>query len=241
MVAIAGVGAPAAQAAELFDKPDKVVHVPLPRDPANPRERHQVSCFFFPHVMVKEVELAGPGAEQLSLLPLSGDKKPACRRENAADERVIAAADWTGSFKGVKGAYVFFDAEDGWNDGMGFAVVAADSGRKLFDDVAKSIAAIRLGGDGISVRYVRVFGASCSLRADATGCWRKIQQDTGLAGTPPDCTQLYEKERKRTPEHAQQVIDDPTIVDYEATATISGTTRNVIPTSGKALGCRPAE
>lgn len=233
--------APAAQAAELFDKPEKVVRVPLPRDPENPREKHQVSCFFFPRFMVKEVYTGGPDAEQLSILPMSGNKKPACQRVNAAAERVVGGDDWSGAFKGVKGGYVFFDAGDGWNDGLGFAVVVAESGKKLFDDVAKKMDRITLGADGISIHYIRVFGASCSLRADAAGCWQKIQQDTGLAGTAPDCTALYEKEQKRTPEHAQEVINDPTIIDYEAAATISGATRKIVPVSGKALGCRPAE
>ena len=231
-----------ARAAALFDKPEEVVRVPLPRDPQNPQAKARLSCIYFSRFMVKEVDLGEKGAEQLSILPLAGDRKPVCRRQNAADERVVAADDWSGYFKGVKGDFVFFDADDGWNDGIGFAVVAAASGKKLFDDVAKSIAAVTLSADGVSVRYVRVFGASCSLKADPALSWQQVRRDTALAdAAPPDCNALYEKEQRRTPAAAQQVIADPTIIDYEAVATITTDANKLAPVSGTALGCRPAE
>jgi hypothetical protein len=116
---------------------------------------------------------------------------------------------------------VFFDADDGWNDGVGFAIFAAD-GKKLFDDIAKSLHAIDVTPAGIAVRYIRVFGAYCSLRADAAGCWQRIKRDTGLAvASPPDCTAAYARAQKRTPAIAQQVIADPTVIDYEAEAAIA--------------------
>jgi hypothetical protein len=237
----AGLASAALAAPALFDKPTQVARVPLSHDPQNPQAKARVSCFYYPHFMVKEIDLGEQGAEQLSIVPLVASTKPGCRRENAVDETVIAAGDWTGYFKGVKGDFVFFDADDGWNDGVGFAIFAAD-GKKLFDDIAKSLHAIDVTPAGIAVRYIRVFGASCSLRADAAGCWQQIKRDTGLAGaSPPDCTAAYARAQKRTPAIAQQVIADPTVIDYEAEAAIAAGAQKIAAVSGKAIGCRPAQ
>jgi hypothetical protein len=176
----AGLASVALAGPALFDKPTQVARVPLSHDPQNPQAKARVSCFYYPRFMVKEIDLGEQGAEQLSIVPLSATTKPGCRRENAADETVIAAGDWTGYFKGVKGDFVFCDADDGRNDGVGFAIFAA-GGKKLFDDIAKSLHAIDVIPAGIAVRYIRVLGASCSLRADA-GCWQQIKRDNGLAG-----------------------------------------------------------
>jgi hypothetical protein len=223
----------------LFDKPIKVTRVPLPRDPQNLQAKARVSCFYYPTVMVKEIDLGEKGADQLSIVPSAGGA-PACRREKAADEKVIA--DWAGYFKGVKGGYVLFDADDGWNDGVGFAVFAAADGKKLFEDVAKKLHAVDTAPAGITLRYLRVYGATCSLAADKAGCWAQIKRDTGLAGaSPPDCAAAYKREQERIPAMAQQALADPTVIDYEATAALTIDAKKITPVSGKALACRPAE
>jgi hypothetical protein len=232
----------AAAATALYDKPAKVQHLPLPSDPQNPQAKTELSCIYFRHFMVKEVDLGEKGADQLSILPLAaGLPMPVCRRENAADEKVVSPNDWSGYFDGVKGSYVFFSADDGWNDGMGFAVFAAADAKKLFDDVAKKWRSIALTPSGIAMRYERVYGATCSLQADRAGCWRKIKQDTGLEGAAPDCTAAYKLEEKRTPTMVQSVIDDPTVIDYEAVASIDASGVKIAPVTGKAMACRPSE
>jgi hypothetical protein len=75
----------------LFDKPTQVARVPLSHDPQDPQAKARVSCFYYPHFMVKEIDLGEQGAEQLSIVPLVATTKPGCRRENAVDETVIAA------------------------------------------------------------------------------------------------------------------------------------------------------
>jgi len=240
LASLASGTAAGAAAPSPFDKPQQVVRRPLPRDPSNPQARPRVSCFYFARLMVKEVDLGEKGAEQLSLLPLDGTaSKPDCRRDNAANERVVR--DWSGYFKGVKGDYVFFDADDGWNAGVGFAVFAAD-GRKLFEDVAKGRMTVALGAHGLELGYRRVYGAPCSLAADAAGCWQRIRGDTGLAGDqPPDCAAAYERERRRTPQFSRELLDDPTIVDYDVAASIGAGGATTRPRNGKALACRPAQ
>ena len=77
--------------------------------------------------------------------------------------------------------------------------------------------------------------------ADKPGCWQQIERDTGLQGAAPDCTAAYVAEEKRTPTKVQGVIDDPTIVDYEAAASIGPSGSTVAPVTGRALRCRPSE
>jgi len=153
----------------------------------------------------------------------------------------VSPDDWSGYFDGVKGGYVFFSAEDGWNDGMGFAVFTAADAKKVFDDVAKKWRSIALTSSGIAMRYERVYGAKCSLLADKAGCWQQIERDTGLRGAPPDCAAAYKAEEERTPSMVQAVIDDPTIVDYEAAASIGPSGLTIAPVTGKAIRCRPSE
>ena len=242
MAACAVIAAVPARAAPsvLFDKPIKLVRHALPRDPDNPQAKPEIRCSYYPHFMVKEIDLGEPGADQLSILPLAAGKAPDCKRANASDEIVVK--EWSGYLKGVKGDYIFWDADDGWNGGLGFAVTTAD-GKKLFEDVAKpTLRAVELAPDGsLTLRYTRVYGAPCSLRADAAGCWDKIKQQTGLADPAPDCRAAYEREMKRVPKFAQQTIDDPTAVDYEAVTTISGGTAKIAAATGKALACRPED
>src|ERR1700761_2518217 len=165
-------------AAALYDKPIKVVHLPLPRDPQNPDAKAVLSCSYYPHFMVKQVDLGEEGADQLSIVPISG-AQPACARANLATEKVISSDDWSGYFDGVKGNYVFFSAGDGTNGGMGFAVFTSD-GKKNYDDVAKKWSAIDVTSTGLSLKYARVYEAKCALHVGADACWQKIKTDTAL-------------------------------------------------------------
>src|SRR5262249_38342723 len=146
---------------------------------------------------------------------------PECAEADIANEKVLNAKEWSGYFKGAKGNYVFFDADDGFNGGLGFAVYYGPDGKKLFDDAAKSWHAVKRKGARLRLRYVRTYLASCSLFADAQGCWAKIKQDTGLTQpTPPDCSAAYKAEQIRMQGNKNvtpaQIAADPTVVDYEA-------------------------
>ena len=229
-------------APSLFDPPVKVVRVPLPRDPDNPGAKARVSCFYFPGFMVKEVDLGEVGAESLSITPAGGGRTPACRRPPSAQERVIPGADWSGYFDGVKGGYVFFSADDGWNGGMGFAVFRAADARKLFDDAAKTgFRSVRATPTGLALTYTRVYAAPCSLSDPSAGCWARIKQATGLAGAAPDCAAAYAREQKRTPAIAKQVLKDPTVIDYDVRLTVQGAAKTITPVTGNAITCRPAD
>ena len=234
---------PVRAADSLFDAPIKLVRLPLPADPANPQAKAQLSCFYFPRFMVKEVDLGELGSEQLSITPVAqGAKRPVCKRENIDSEIVIPGDEWSGYFWGVKGGYVFFSAEDGWNGGMGFAVFDMNA-KKLFEDTAKTWHSIQAVGPGATLRYQRVYEAPCSLKGeDGAGCWQQIQQDTGLAhAIEPDCSAAYEAEQRRTPTLAQQVLTDPTVFDYEVAVSLGPPGHTIKPAGDKILACRPAE
>ncbi|MGD0193033.1 MAG: hypothetical protein ABSD74_20035, partial [Rhizomicrobium sp.] len=197
---------------------------------------------------VKEIDTGEVDADQLSIL--NGEDIP-CRKENAANEKIVASSNWSGYFAGAFGDYIFFSAGDGWNGGMGFAVFTR-GGKKLFDDVAKDWSGISLtavpappgiaSNRAIGLRYTRVYGAPCSLaNANAGACWRRIQHDTGLTGAAPDCRALYSIEQRRTPKLAKEVLDDPTVIEYDTATTIAANGVHVTAIQGAPLVCAPAE
>lgn len=225
-------------AAGPFDAPLRTVRSPLQRDPDNPQARPKLTCAYFPGFMVKQVDLGEEGAAQLSILPTPA---AACRRANAPGEMVISPTDWTGYFDGVRGGYVLFTAEDGWNGGMGFAVFDARTGAKLFDDAAKGeFRAMVAAPDSLTLRYRRVFAAKCSVAASAS-CWKQIEADTGLSAAPPPCAAAYAHEARRTPKLAKEVRNDPTVVEYDIVATVGAPNLAIRPATGRAAACAPAE
>ncbi len=225
-------------AAGLFDKPAKVAKVPLPTDPQFPKTKPVVSCSYFKGFAVKAIDRGEVGAE-LSIVPLAGGAEAYQCREAAASGEIAISENWSGYFKGAKGTYIFFDAADGQNGGLGFAIFSPD-GKKLFDDTAKSWHAADLKPSGLALRYTRVYAAECSLYADPAGCWAKVRQATGLTqGPAPDCAAQYKAEEKRmkgTPNQAK-VASIPSAVDYEAVVTLEGGQSTISAGEGK-VACR---
>jgi hypothetical protein len=232
----------AADSSALFEKPLREIHAPLPRDPDNPQSKPMLSCFYFPHFVVKQVDLGELGAEQLSIIPVSkGQTAPDCHRANVKSEMVVDAKQWSGYFKGVKGDFVFFDADEGTNNAMGFAVFSGLDGTKIFEDVTAGVRAVELitpaGGAAdtaaVKLSYRRTYQASCSLRADEKNCWSKIREATGLADlAPPDCAAAYKG----------AAASDPSAIGYSAEVVLDlrHTVPRVTPAS-KATGCRAAD
>jgi hypothetical protein len=228
--------------ASLFDKPLKTAKVPLAPDPGNPSAKPNVACFYYHGFMVKQIDLGEVGAAQLSIVPIAGAQEARCVKANVAGEMVVDVKEWSGYFKGVKGDYVFFDADDGINGGLGFAVYKRQDGRKLFDDAAKSWQAIQLKGTELHLRYLRTYTGSCSIFADA-GCWEKIKQSTGIQQNPPECSAVYRAEQKRMKGDktitAGQIAAIPTVIDYEVETVLEGERHIITPRQGK-LACRLA-
>lgn len=154
----------------------------------------KLSCFYFPTFMVKEYDEGQKGAEWLAIVPIANGAAPSCTRSHAPDEMVI---DWWGYFEGAKMNLVFFNAPDGQDGGMPFAVFDSRNGKKIFEDVAYDSGFVlrqldvspfdRLrithAHDGfISLKYLHVEGFDCDLHlpTERGTCWEKITAQTGL-------------------------------------------------------------
>jgi hypothetical protein len=213
----------------------------LPPDPVNPDQKRGLTCFYYPHFVVKQLDFGEKGAEQLSIAATTGkpDDIP-CQQELLSTEKIIT--EWHGYFSGAKDRYVFFDADDGWNGGVGFAVFNADTSRKIFEDAANGkFQLIEALPAGLRLRYERVYSAQCSLFADAKECWQSIKHETGLtAATAPDCRAAYQQEQSRVPGYAEETTDVPSVIDYQVEATINGANTKIIPLSA-ARHCRVAD
>jgi hypothetical protein len=154
-----------------------------------------LTCSYYPHFMVKQIDEGEVGAAQLSIVPEESAHKAACQRANLPSEKVVDVKDWSGYFKGVKGDYVFFDAEDGVNGASGFAIFTSAGAKKLMEDSALGdLQSATLDGAALTLRYKRSFSADCSVPHDGAGCWTKIAAATGLdAHASPDCASGYLK------------------------------------------------
>ena len=181
-----------------FDKPLSKKTVELGPSSAFSQNRAKITCYWFAHFMVKEVDLGEKGAWRLAIVHGSKKSVPDCTRLREKGEIVINPDDWSGYFKGVKGNLVFFDADDGWNGGLGFAVYDAKTGKKIFDDVAFGDLEFLEAKDNdkgaeTTIRYTRLVDGGCILPKEADACWDKIKQRFALerAGVP-DCKVGYE-------------------------------------------------
>ena len=151
-------------AAGSFDPPSRKKTVDLGRAPNSFHDHAKLNCYFYPEFMVKEVDMAEKGAERLAIVPIQHGVLPPCTRARSKNEIVIKPREWSGSFKGVKGNLVFFDADDGWNGGMPFAIYDARTGKKIFNDSALGDLEFADAPAGqISFRYMRILGGECNL------------------------------------------------------------------------------
>jgi hypothetical protein len=180
---------------ESFDKPVRKTVVNLGRSPylmPNNPARIQLSCFYYPDFMVKELNNPGlKGVRWVTITPVTNEDLPACRLTHASTERFMAKAWW--GFEGVKGSLLFLGAADGdGNGGMPFRILDLKTGIKIFEDSARGIGHlefVQASDESISLRYFRVVGGDCSIPKDGMSCWSKFRRRYGLAlATVPKCT-----------------------------------------------------
>lgn len=247
----------AATPASLFDKPLREQHLTLPPNPAdpNPEAHPKVSCWYYPGLMVKEVDLDWvKGAAQLSMVHVQkGKPAPVCKRENIDGEHVVDGQEWSGYFQGVRQGYVFFGGDDGVNGGEGFAVYD-DSDRKVFADVADGVSSIEpmLPPRDPELRpwyyhplvlsYRKVYVAPCSMRSDAAHCWALVKRATGLAqSAAPDCEAAYKAQEQTTPpDQLDGLRKDPSVIVYAVEAVIDGQGVARLTPGATVLKCYPA-
>jgi hypothetical protein len=246
-----------------FDAPAAIQHATIKADPANPEAKHEVRCFVYPQFMVKQVDLGEVGADSLSIIPAAANKTPPCKQEKASDEYVIPGEMWSGYFKGVKGDYVFFDAADGINGGVGFMVFSASGKNKLFDDVAvKGLKSIEIKDGALTLRYRRGVAAPCSAVAEGAACSERIVKEMGVdAPALAFCAAGYKAAKlemakgRCEAESAKdaacidrqlKLLDEqkwdssPSVLAYDAEVVLGGGAP-AIKATGAAATCRPAD
>ncbi|HEX9202248.1 MAG TPA: hypothetical protein VF865_22015 [Acidobacteriaceae bacterium] len=209
--------APSASApAESFDKPVRKTVVNLGRSRTimpNYPARIQLSCFYYPGFMVKELYDQGvKGSQWVAIAPVINGDAPACRLAHASTEQFMTQDGWF--FEGVKGSLLFLEASEGdENFGMPFRILDMRTGKKVFEDSARGGRHLEFAhaSDGnISLRYLRRVGGDCSIPKDGMSCWRKFRKHYGLAfATVPRCVGYRHQGDK------EWTVDDPGVPPEE--------------------------
>ena len=260
-IALISLGLAQAQAADVvFDPPldAKTQTFPETKDAG----KTTLTCNYYPHFMVKQIDEGEVGASQLSIVPVAGDAVPPCQRDNLAVEKVVKPDDWSGYFKGVKGGFMFFDAEDGVNGGLGFAVFTADAGKLFEDSASGALESATLDGGALTLRYTRSFAGDCSEPREGSKCWERIAAAAGIdKAAKPDCAAGYAKikndnarsfcdqEGDKSLEciaaHLKEFDDQhwdeaPSLVTYRV-ETVLGAGKPAVKPLSPALICRPSD
>lgn len=177
---------------EGFDKPLKKAVVDFGPSPFYPISRHirkKLTCYFYSTFTVKEYDEGQKGAEWLSTVP---SPHAACTQTRTKNEKVYVEPEWSGYFRGARGKFVFFDAPDGTDGGLPFAVFDVGTGRKLFEDSSpldyylkrlhiKNAFRIASGGENnFLLTYLRVVRAGCDLRTERADCWHNVRGKFGI-------------------------------------------------------------
>jgi hypothetical protein len=188
---------------EGFDKPLKKTVVDFGPSPfrASQHVRNELTCYYYPAFTVKEYDQGEKGAEWLSIVPSA---QAVCDRRHEDHEKVYTTG-WSGYFRGVKGAVVFFDASDGEDGGIPFAAFDSATGRKLFEDSSlldyyqktlhiKNVFRVTTEADqNLRLTYFRVARAGCNLKAETWECWNKVRTQFGIAQTDIPVCSGYER------------------------------------------------
>jgi hypothetical protein len=178
--------------ASSFDKPLQKKIVDLGPSRFSPRSRAKVSCYFYERFMVKEVDMGQKGADRLAIVPVARGEIAKCTWAREKTEKVVNPKDWTGYFKGAKNDLVYFDADDGLNGGMGFAIYDAKAGKKVFEDIAFGPVEF-LESNPLTLKYTRMYDGECVNPQRNADCWERIRTKIGLTNSPvPDCQKGYE-------------------------------------------------
>ena len=205
-----------------FDRPLRTVRVDLGLsefyEPS--QKMHSfLTCNYYPGFMVKDLDLRQKGEEWIGIVSLHRGETLKCVREQEKNEMRPDGGEWEGYFVGVVGKLIFIDNSDGLNGSMGFSILDATTGKKIFEDQAKRNYRLKNGnlvweGERLRIerpseslpvlRYTRGYFADCSLQKDGAACWSKIRASTGLpAMAAPVCTGEFK-------DHP----DDPSVVFF---------------------------
>ena len=190
---------------EGFDKPLKKSVIdfgPSPYYRPTQHVRKKLTCYYYSTFTVKQYDEGQKGAEWLSIVPLG---HAACARTHGEGENVLTSREWSGYFWGAKDGYAVFEAPDGEDGGVPFAVFDVKTGRKLFEGSSlldyyqkklqiNNAFRITSRADGtLLLTYLRVARAGCDVKTEQADCWNKIRAEFGI--TQPDIPVCSEYEK----------------------------------------------
>ncbi len=179
-----------------FDRPLAVRHVDLGPSETSPAQHSEVRCHDYPHFTVKEIDEREVGAAQLSILPRTGAAPP-CRRANLPGEQVIAEDVWQGYFAGAWGDMAVFDAADGVNGAMAFAIFRPGDSKPRYTAAAFGSPAFTPAPGGGVLRFSRMVAGDCSVVIDGAACAQRIAAAAGVAPIKVEaCRAGYDAEKR---------------------------------------------
>ncbi len=262
---------PAAHAddAAPFDRPLQTRQVKLGPSPNAIGQTSELRCTTYAGFMVKELDTAEVGDDQISVLPLQTPaERPPCQAANRPGEKIVPPATWSGYFVAAKADYLVLSGSDGVNSGMGFAIFrTGDTAHKLFEDVATldhdriQFRAASVDAGRLRLGYTRLYAAPCSVPADGAACWTRIVAATHVPATPaPDCAAGYLRTKRELAagrceaqshpgdatclRREMQLLADwdtsPSVVGYDVDVVL-GPTGAQISAAGAAKTCWPAD
>jgi hypothetical protein len=131
----------------------------------------------------------------------------------------------------VKQDYVFFNAEDGFNQGYPFAVFNAATGKKIYEDSSlvpedgvDTLQTYEELDGKIVIRYTRVSPGDCSIPKDKTICWERLRKKNGLPPSPvPKCSRYDESLNAIN----EKYLDNPSVIGYPVEVNLSTATPSV--------------
>jgi len=247
-----------------FEKAAETSTVKLgPSDAAPPAEK-EVRCFYFPRLMVKELDEREIGDTQISyMIGGPGQQIPECTDKPIAGERKLHTEE--SYFLGVAADRLFLIDADGANGTIGFRVYDPQSSRELFRDTIKLDSRLREVADEggkLHLAYTRAVTGPCSVLTGGDKCWQAIRAKLQMPESPaPDCRSGYEAALRRAAEEAcreqggdkdsclKRESDDrgtgwnaaPTVVSYDVDVTLGSTDEVARNFAGGPVACWPAD
>ncbi|CAO4195173.1 hypothetical protein [Methylorubrum extorquens] len=170
-----GLLAPAAAEgwnAARFDPPAKV-------ETATDAEGREITCTFYPDLVIRESETGTPEPGDAALIPIRGGPPVACRAAPGASARRLE----TGGQRFIGRADGFLVFEDASTNGtMPFAVIDAGTGRRLFTDTTTYDGIDSFAAEGATLRlsFRRGVQAPCSIPRGGAACWARIVREDKL-------------------------------------------------------------
>jgi hypothetical protein len=181
----------AASCAQTFDKPIKKIVLDLGRSPyLMPENRLHIhlTCSYYSEFMVKEVDDPGnKGTFYIATVPSQPDRLAKCTRKNVPGEKTLPrfGDDY---FEGAKRDLLFLSVPDGVDGGAVIGAFHWKTMAKMFEDSVSlshpQIDFVEATDQQLTMRYLRIADAPCSVVKDGTACWTKFMNKLGMRHAP---------------------------------------------------------